>query len=126
MRHALLLLALFACSPASETRDAIKQAVGDARTKPRLVIQIRLLAPGYPDAKDLELRRSIEKQIEEQRIGVIVGQEAAPGHMDLTVEVEDTMETIPRIEDILRDAGVRERATIRVAQSAELGPRLIF
>lgn len=115
MRYGLLLLVLLAfCSPAPETREAIKQAVGDARTKPRIVVQIRLIEPGYPTEKDLELRRSIEKKIEEQHIGAIVGQEAAQGHMDVTIEVDSTMEAIPRVEDLLREAGVRDRSTIRV------------
>ena len=114
MRFLALILALTACSPAQETREAIKQAVGDARTKPRIVLQIRLIEPGYPTEKDLELRRAIEKKIEEQHVGAVVGQEAAEGHMDVTIEVDSTMEAIPRVEDLLREAGVKERTTIRV------------
>jgi hypothetical protein len=114
LRYLLLILAIAACSPAPETREAIKQAVGDARTKPRIVVQIRLIEPGYPTEKDLELRLSIEKKIEEQHIGAVVAQEAAEGHMDVTIEVDSTMEAIPRVEDLLREAGVKDRTTIRV------------
>ena len=115
VRYLMLILAVFACSPTPETRDAIKEVVADTKTKPRIVVQIRLLEPGYPTEKDLELRQSIEKLIEEQHIGAVVGQEAAPGHMDFTIEVDSTMDAIPRVEDILREAGVKDRSAIRVA-----------
>ena len=120
MKSFVVLLALLAaCSPTPETRDAIKQAVSETQTKPRIVIQIRLIAPGMPTEKDLELRSEIEKQIEQQNMGAVVAQEAGDGHMDITVEVDNTNEAIPRIKDLLREAGVAERSTVRVVETQD-------
>jgi hypothetical protein len=115
VRYLCISFVLLACSAPNESREVIKQTVSEVRTKQRVVVQIRLPDNGYPSDKDLQLRQSIEKQIEELHIGVIAGQESGPGRMDMTIEVENTVVAIPRIQGLLRESGVLETSTIRVA-----------
>ncbi len=87
-------------------KKAIKDTVSETRTKAQVVVQIQ--------SEDLVVRQSIEKQIEEQHIGTIKSEDAGTGHVDFTVEVDSTNDSIPRIKDVLRAAGVR--STVRVSQ----------
>ena len=106
MRLALLTLALIACEQRSEITSAIKQTVAETRTKPQVIVVLQL--------DDDEVRKTIERRIEEQHIGTIKSEAAGVGHLDFIVEVDSTVDAIPRIREVVRKAGVLQKTTIRI------------
>lgn len=81
-------------------------------------IQVRLDHTDMPTAEELAVRKQIEDRILDERVGRIKESAAGAGHYDLTVEVDSTNDAVPKIRAILRDAGVMDRATVRVVAGA--------
>jgi hypothetical protein len=106
------LAALWACKP--ESTAELKKTIAEARTKPRVNVQIRLETSDFPSPDELALRQKLESDIESRHIGAVLDSGSGNGYMDFTVEVEDTPTSIPRIQSLLNDAGVSKRSTIRV------------
>jgi hypothetical protein len=117
---ALLLLAL-AChetpTPAppttTDSHDVIKETISEARDT-HLRVQLRLPDAGPPSAADLTLRRTLEEKIEHDRIGTIVDETTGPGYLDFTVQVSSSVSAIPKINGIVREAGLTERVGVTV------------
>jgi len=86
--------------------EIVKQTISEARKKPKLKITI------YQE--DLALRKTIEKEVEQEHIGTVLDVGSGNGHMDLTVEVDETVTTIPKIRAILSRQGLLERSSIVV------------
>ena len=112
MRIALLMLALVACGRRDELSTEVRKAVAETRTKPQVAVVMQL----EENEKSLQLRQSLERQIEEQHVGLIKNEAAGPGHLDFTVEVDNTVEAIPRIREFLRRADILSKSSIRVLQ----------
>ena len=104
----IALLAAAACGQRSEISTAVRQTIAETRSKPQLMVVMQV--------DDDELRKSVERRIEDQHVGTIKSEAAGPGHLDFTVEVESTVEDIPRIREILKRADVLAKSTIRVLQ----------
>ncbi len=112
MKCLLVALFLFGCK--GESTEFVKRTIAETRTKPRLNVQIRLDRPDLPTADELEQRRKMESDIEQQNIGAVLDSQAGTGYMGFTVEVDDTNTSIPRIRVLLQGAGVLQRSTIKV------------
>ena len=109
MRIALMILALTAttCGGRDEISSEVKRAVADTRTKPQVTVILQI--------DDDEVRKAVERRIEEQHIGIVKSESSGPGHLDFVVEVDSSVDAIPRIRDVIRAAGVFDKATIRVS-----------
>jgi hypothetical protein len=119
---ALLLLSVVGCHRAEKTTAAdvdkvVRDTLQEVRSKYLVVIQVRLEGPELPTPEELQVRDAIETRIESEHMGRIVRSEAVPGHYDITVEVDSTAESVPRIREVLRDANVLRHASVRVAES---------
>ena len=111
-----IAIALAACGKNAPT-DTIRQTIAEARTKPEVQIQIRLLENELPNPDALLLRRRIEDQIEQQHVGTVVSDGSDIGHMDIRVQVDNTVSAIPRIQKILDSNGVLSRSSVKVAEA---------
>jgi len=114
---AALLLA--ACGRSEHPLDTIHQTIDEARTKPRVQIQIRLDGTD-PSPADLQLQRTIEERIEREHIGRVVSSGSTPGAMNITVEVDETVNSIDKIRRLLREAGVLNRSWVKIAETVSL------
>jgi hypothetical protein len=115
---ALLILAACGKSETAEVAKVLKETVDAAREKQRVVLHVRLVKTEMPSAEELEERRRLEELIEVDRIGQVVESNAGVGYYAITVEVDSTAQAVPRIEAMLREAKLSERASVRVLGSA--------
>jgi DNA-binding LytR/AlgR family response regulator len=115
---ALLILAACGKSETAEVAKVLKETVDAAREKQRVVLHVRLVKTEMPSAEELEERRRLEELIEVDRIGQVVESNAGVGYYAITVEVDSTAQAAPRIEAMLREAKLSERASVRVLGSA--------
>ena len=109
-------IALAACGKNAPT-DTIRQTIAEARTKPEVQIQIRLVENELPNPEALALRRRLEDQIEQQHVGTVVSDGSDVGHMDIRVQVDNTVSAIPRIQKILDTNGVLSRSSVKIAEA---------
>ena len=98
----------------SSAADVVKQTVDEARRKAKLNVQIRLEGSDFPTHDELALRRKLESDVEHEHIGTVLDAGSGSGYMDLTVEVDETVTTIPKIRAILNRFGLLSRSTIKV------------
>ena len=110
------VIALAACGKGAPT-DTIRQTIAEARTKPEVQIQIRLVENDVPNADALALRRRIEDQVEQGHVGTVVSDGSDVGHMDIRVQVDNTVSAIPRIQKILDTNGVLSRSSVKIAEA---------
>jgi len=92
----------------------VKQTVDEARKKAKLNVQIRLTGNDFPTHDELELRSKLESDVEHEHIGTILDAGSGSGYMDITVGVDETVTTIPKIRAILNRAGLLNRSMIKV------------
>ena len=117
----LAILLLIACHEtpssappsATDSHDVIKETVSELRDT-RLRVQIRLPDAGAPSASDLTQRRTLEEKLEHDRIGTIVDESTGAGYVDFTLQVPNSVTAIPRINTIVRDAGLTDRTVVTV------------
>jgi hypothetical protein len=114
MKWLLLALLVFGCK--GESTEFVKRTIAETRTKPRVNVQIRLDRAEEPNADELEQRRKLEADIEQQNIGAVLDSQAGTGYIGFTVEVDDTTISIPRIRTLLQNAGVLQRSTIKIVK----------
>jgi hypothetical protein len=114
MKWLLILLFVFGCK--GESTEFVKRTIAETRTKPRVNVQIRLDRAEEPNADELEQRRKLEADIEQQNIGAVLDSQAGTGYIGFTVEVDDTTISIPRIRTLLQNAGVLQRSTIKIVK----------
>jgi len=86
--------------------EIVKQTIAEARKKPKLKVTI------YQE--DLALRKTLEKAVEQEHIGTVLDASSGNGHMEMTVEVDETVTTIPKIRAILSRHGLLEHSSIVV------------
>ena len=111
-----LLLLLSGCDQKQEASDLVRQTIAEARANYFVIIQVRLERAELPSAEDLQLRQQLEERIEREHVGRVVESKAEVGHFDITVEVDNTAEAVPRIRTMLREAGVLDRTQVRVEE----------
>lgn len=117
MRIVLVALVILTACGETETADVakvVKETVDAAREKQRVVVHVRLVKTEMPSAEELEARRQLEELIEVDRIGQVVESNAGVGYYAIIVEVDSTADAVPRIEAMLREANLRDRASVRV------------
>ena len=119
MRILLAALLLAACGRSEHPLDTVHQTIDEARTKPRVQIQIRLEAID-PSPADLQLQHTIEDRIEREHIGRVVSSGSTPGAMNITVEVDETVKSIDKIRRLLRETGVVNRSSVKIAETVSL------
>jgi hypothetical protein len=107
VRFLLLLLFLGACQ-AKESVELVKEVSTELRPKARVQVIVR------SEEEDLALRKQIEDRIEQEGIGRVVSSGAGSGQIDITVEVDNTAEAIPRIRKIALELGVLPKTTYRI------------
>jgi hypothetical protein len=109
-----------ALAPGTSTAaNPIRQAIATAARKPLVRVQLRLAASGPAPPEDMNARRTVEERIERERIGTILDEAGGPGFIDFTVQVDDTVRAIPRIQALLRDAGIAGRSSIQVKSGTD-------
>ncbi len=111
---AVTVLACGKSESSSEIAQVAKETLSAVRTREIVKVQVRLEKPEPPSPAELAVRKQIEERIEQEHLGAIVETTTDVGHYDLALEVESTTDAVPRVRTILRDAGVLERATVRV------------
>jgi hypothetical protein len=111
----LVLFPVIGCG--GEAVQVIKESVDAVRPKEYVVVQVRLDASEPPSDEDLKLRRELEDEIEVDRIGRVGSTGAGIGYFDLEIEVDSTVEAVPKIERLLRARGLRERSMVRVTNT---------
>jgi hypothetical protein len=109
----LIALLFVACGG----KEAIKQMIDETRAPVRIVIEIRLDETAMPNEKELQLRQHIAEAIEHEHIGLVARSTADIGHMDLGIDVKDSVKAIPVIHDVLRRFNVDDRAIVRVDET---------
>jgi diaminopimelate epimerase len=122
MKTVLTVLALLLACACGEKSDvtakdaaaAVRETLSSARDKDVVKIQVRLEKTEMPTAEELALRKKIEEAIEREEIGRVTVADAGVGHIDVAVEVDSTVDAVPRIRELLETMGVLERATVRV------------
>ena len=114
MRRLMILLLLAACSKSEKPAvDLIHDVASEVKTKPRVEVSIRL-DHEQPLPADLDLQKSLEDRVERENVGRLVSSGTKPGYIYLTVEVEQTADAIAKLQQMLRSAGVIDRASFRV------------
>jgi len=119
VRIVLAALLLAACGRSEHPLDTVRQTIDEARPKPRVQIQIRLEGID-PSPVDLQLQRTIEDRIEREHIGRVASSGSTPGAMNITVEVDETVNSIDKIRRLLREAGVLNRSSVKIAETVSL------
>ena len=107
MRFVFVLLLLAGCQ-AKEAVNLVKDVSTEMRGKSRVQVIVRT------EEEDLTLRKALEDRIEQQGIGRVISSGAGAGQIDVTVEVENTAEAIPKIRKILLEMCVLPRANYKV------------
>jgi hypothetical protein len=57
------------------------------------------------------------EEIERADVAHVVDDASGPGYLRINVEVDDKTTSIEKIREILRSAGVLQRATVKILQS---------
>jgi hypothetical protein len=113
----MIFLLVCACRRSEQNAlDVVHQAIDDARTKPRVEIQIRLAGSDPPSPADLQLQRAMEDRIEREHIGRVISTGSGPGSMSLEIEVDETVISIGKLRALLHSAGVLNRSTVKIVQ----------
>lgn len=108
------LCAFVACARTEESAvDLVKQAVSEAKQKPRVEMRVARSAD-EPTAADQALLRSLETAVEQQNVGRLVSSGFEAGTMTVTIEVENTADAIDKLQDIARGTGLAGATTYRV------------
>ncbi len=110
----VLLLFLVACKQSAEIEQVAKETLDATRAKEVLKVQVRLDQQVAPTPDEMATRRQIEDRIQQENVGTLTLSTTDIGHYDMTIEVQSTNDAIPRVRAILREAGVGERATVKV------------
>lgn len=103
---------------AEDVDKVVRETLNEVRAKYLVIVQVRLDQQELPTPEELAVREGIEQRIESEHIGRVIKSTAVPGHYDITVEVDSTAESVPRIRSVLRDADVLKRSSVRVQESA--------
>ena len=114
----LLLLLLIACGKKEGTIDLIKTVASEARTKPRVEMDVRMSGDAAAP-EDLALQKTIEDRIEQAHVGRLVSSGTVPGFIRIVVEVENTATAIEDLRKIAQAAGAQDRTSFKVSSGNE-------
>lgn len=112
---ALAGLLLLACGGDNPT-NLVRDVATEVKDKPRVQLIVRI-AGEQPTPEELQLRRSLEDRIDNERIGRLVSSGAGSGQMDIVVEVDNTADAITQLRKIVLDAGVLKQSSFKVMPS---------
>jgi hypothetical protein len=111
------LIFLLACGgnePGVQSATEIAREVTTGmRTKARVEVSVKASAE-EPTPDDLALRKRIEDRIEQENVGRLVSAGGGAGYMTITVEVENTADSIDKIQKILRSLEVDREINFKV------------
>jgi len=109
-----LLLTILGCGAGERAASQLlKEVSAETREKARVQVIVKASAE-EPSPEDLVLRKAIEDRVEAQGIGRLISSGAGAGQIDVTIEVDNTAEAIPRVREILRLLEVLPRSSFRV------------
>jgi len=108
------LIAMLVISCKGKPLDAIHQTIDEARARTKVQIDIVTEKPD-PSPAELQLQQAIEKRIEKDHVATVVNDGSGPGYVRINVEIDDKT-AIEKLRGIVRDAGVSDRATVKVLQ----------
>ena len=122
-RAFLVLIVMTACSGGDETgvqpaTEVIREVTTGMRSNARVQVSMRASAE-VPTPEDIEMRKRLEDAIEAENIGRLVSSSGGAGYVDIVVEVENTADAIPRIQEILRSMDAARHATFKVIPGAD-------
>lgn len=112
---AIGLAAMFIVSCKEKPLEVIHQTIDEARTRTKVQIEIRTEKQD-PSPAELQMQQAIEKRIEKDRAAHVVNDASGPGYVRINVEVDDQATAIEKLRAIVSDAGVSDRATVKVLQ----------
>ena len=113
MKRVLLTFVLLTACGGESATEAVRQVATGLRETYRVQVSLKASAE-EPTPEDLALRKKLEDRIEQENIGRLVSAGAGSGQMDVVVEVEDTAETIPRLQKIVKELGFARQADYKV------------
>lgn len=93
--------------------DIAREVTTGMRSKARVVVSVKASAE-EPTPDDLDLRRRIEERIEQENAGRLVSTGGGAGFIEITVEVENTADSIDKIQEILRSLEVDRETSFKV------------
>jgi|SRR5436189_6392518 len=111
----LIVIALLLISCKGKPLEAIHQTIDEARTRTKVQIDIRTEKQD-PSPAELQLQQAIEKKIEDEHVAHVVNDGSGPGYVRINVEVDDKATAIDKLRGVVRDAGVLDRATVKILQ----------
>ncbi|HUP46839.1 MAG TPA: hypothetical protein VM779_15135 [Thermoanaerobaculia bacterium] len=114
------LFALFAACDGEErgvqpVTEVVREITTGIRPKMRVEVSVKASAE-EPTAEDIATRKKLEDRIEQENIGRLISSGGGAGYYDVTVEVDDTAEAIPRIQEILRSMELARDAKFKVME----------
>ena len=121
-RRLAILIFLAACArnetgvqPATEV---IREVTTGMRSNARVQVSMKATAE-EPTAEDIAMRKKLEDAIEAENIGRLISSSGGAGYVDIVVEVENTADAIPRIQEILRSMDAARHASFKVIPGAD-------
>lgn len=112
----LSALLLVACGKDDPT-NLVRDVATEVKDRPRVQLIVKISGE-QPTPEELQLRKSLEDRIDNERIGRLISSGAGSGQMDITVEVDNTADAITSLRKIVLDAGVLKRSSFKVLSSA--------
>ena len=116
-RLLLGLLLLTACgrneTGVQSASEIIREVASGIRTAHRVQVSVKASAE-EPAPEDIEIRRSIENRIEQENIGRLVSSGGGAGEIWVVVEVDNTAEAIPRMQEIVRSMDLARQSSFKV------------
>jgi len=113
IKRIVLVLLLIGCAKSEKPADLVRDVASEVRTKPRIEVSVKL-DQEEPSPAEIGLQRSIEDRIERENVGRLISSGTRAGYLFITVEVEQTADSIEKLRNVLRSAGVLERSSFKV------------
>ena len=115
-RGLIAVMLLVGCGESAT--EAVREVATGLRETYRVQVSIKASAE-EPAPEDLALRKRLEDRIEQQNVGRLVSAGGGSGQIDVVVEVENTAEAIPKLQEIVKDLGVAREASYKVTPKEE-------
>ena len=109
----LIALVLFSGGCGESATEVARELATGLRETYRVQVSVKASAED-PTPEDLALRKRIEDAIEQQNIGRLVAASGGSGQIEVVVEVENTAEAIPKLQEIVKELGVERAASYKV------------
>lgn len=106
---------LVACGGDDPT-NLVRDVAAEVKDKPRVQLIVKISGE-QPTPDEVQLCRSLEDRIDNERIGRLISSGAGSGQMDITVEVDKTADAITQLRKIVLDAGVLKQSSFKVLPS---------